>query len=72
MFSMPGTTEMLVIGGMGLLIFGKRLPGVARAIGSTFVEFKKGLGGVTEEIESVQKGIKEIKQDTKKALEDKK
>jgi len=45
---MPGWWEMAIIGVIGLLIFGKRLPEVGRGI----VEFKKGLAGVDEEVEA--------------------
>jgi sec-independent protein translocase protein TatA len=43
--SMPGTTEWLVIGVVALLIFGKRLPEVARSLGKGVNEFKKGIKG---------------------------
>lgn len=50
-FQMPGLTEWLVIGAIGLLFFGKRLPEVGRSLGKGIVEFKKGLKGIDEEIE---------------------
>jgi sec-independent protein translocase protein TatA len=49
--SLPGNTEWLVIGIFALLIFGKRLPEVARSLGKGVVEFKKGLRGLEEEVE---------------------
>jgi sec-independent protein translocase protein TatA len=50
MFSLPGATEWLVIAIVGLLIFGKRLPEVARNLGRTVVEFKKGIRDMQEEV----------------------
>jgi sec-independent protein translocase protein TatA len=49
-FSMPGTQEWLVIAVVALLIFGKRLPEVARSLGKGIVEFKKGLADVEDEV----------------------
>jgi sec-independent protein translocase protein TatA len=46
-----GPTELIVIGVVGLLIFGNRLPQVGRSLGKGIVEFKKGLKGVEDEIE---------------------
>jgi sec-independent protein translocase protein TatA len=47
----PGPFEMMLIAGFGLLIFGKRLPEVARGLGKSVVEFKKGLNSVEDSIE---------------------
>lgn len=49
---MPGGAEWIVIAAFGLLLFGKRLPEVGRSLGKGIVEFKKGLKGVEEEIET--------------------
>jgi sec-independent protein translocase protein TatA len=43
--------EIIIIGGAGLLIFGRNLPGVARSLGKSLVEFKKGFKGLEDEIE---------------------
>ncbi len=48
--SMPGGWEWIIIGLFGLLLFGKRLPDVGKSLGRSIVEFKKGLKGVEEEI----------------------
>ena len=47
---MPGPFEMILLAGLGLLIFGRRLPEVGRSIGQTVVQFKKGLNEVGEEM----------------------
>lgn len=49
--AMPGVTEWIIIGALGLLIFGKRLPEVGRSLGKGIVEFKKGLKGIDDDIE---------------------
>ena len=54
---MPGVTEWIIIGAIGLLIFGKRLPEVGRSLGKGIVEFKKGLKGIDEEIEQVDRRV---------------
>ena len=42
-FGMMGGWEWLVIGGVALLFFGNRIPGMARSLGQGIVEFRKGL-----------------------------
>ena len=48
-FFAPGPTELLVIGGIVLLLFGSRLPGVMRSLGRSIVEFKKGVKGIEDD-----------------------
>ena len=47
-----GPTEIIIIGGVALLLFGKRLPEIARSAGKAVVSFKKGLREVEEDIDS--------------------
>jgi sec-independent protein translocase protein TatA len=49
---MPGGAEWIIIAAIGLLLFGKRLPEVGRSLGKGIVEFKKGLKGVEDEVET--------------------
>jgi sec-independent protein translocase protein TatA len=48
-----GPLEMLIVMGLAVLLFGKRLPEVARSLGRGIVEFKKGLNGVADELDDV-------------------
>lgn len=49
---MPGGMEWIVILVIGLLLFGRRLPDVARSVGKSIVEFKKGIKDVSSDIEA--------------------
>jgi sec-independent protein translocase protein TatA len=46
--SMPGGVEWIIIGLIALLLFGKRLPGVAKSLGQAMHELKSGLGGAPD------------------------
>ena len=46
-----GPMEMLIVMGIAVLLFGKRLPEVGRSLGKGIVEFKKGLSGVGDEFD---------------------
>jgi sec-independent protein translocase protein TatA len=45
-----GMAEVLVIVAVGLLLFGNKLPQLARSLGKTIVEFKKEASGITEDL----------------------
>jgi len=45
-----GPMELLIIGGIVLLLFGNRLPSVMRSLGRGIVEFKKGVSGVEDDL----------------------
>lgn len=46
MFGGAGMWEMAIVGVIALLLFGKRLPEVARSLGQGLMEFKKGMSGI--------------------------
>jgi sec-independent protein translocase protein TatA len=48
----PGPTEMIIILVIAVLLFGRRLPEVGRSLGKGIVEFKKGVRGIEDEVES--------------------
>jgi sec-independent protein translocase protein TatA len=45
-----GMAEVLIIVAVGLLLFGNKLPQLARSLGKTIVEFKKEASGITEDL----------------------
>ncbi len=53
---LPGGTELIVILLFGLLFFGRRLPDVARSLGKSVVEFKKGIRDIKDEVDSAGDG----------------
>ncbi|MEN6386313.1 MAG: twin-arginine translocase TatA/TatE family subunit [Phycisphaerales bacterium] len=46
-----GWPEILVILVIALILFGRRLPEVARSMGKSLTEFKKGMNETQDEIE---------------------
>lgn len=45
----PGLPELLIVGVIILLLFGKRLPDAMRSLGRSVVEFKKGVRSTDED-----------------------
>ena len=55
-----GTTELMLITGIALLLFGgKKLPEMMKGMGQGVKEFKKGMHEVSEPMEDVKEVIKE-------------
>jgi sec-independent protein translocase protein TatA len=48
---------LLVLGALAVLLFGERLPEVAKSFGKGFMELKKGVHGIQQEIESAVKSV---------------
>src|SRR5258708_40221648 len=46
-----GGGEIVVLLVLGVLLFGRKLPELGRSVGKTFVEFKKGVKGMEDEVE---------------------
>jgi sec-independent protein translocase protein TatA len=57
-----GTTELIVIAIIVLVLFGTRLPKVMRSLGQGVVEFKKGVQGIEDAADEPVKG-RESRQD---------
>lgn len=51
-FLIPGHYEWIILLILGLLIFGRRLPEVGRSLGRGIVEFKRGIKGIDDEIDT--------------------
>jgi len=51
MFPNLGPMELMIVMGIAVLLFGKRLPEVGRSLGKGIVEFKKGLNGVSDDLD---------------------
>jgi len=60
---LPGGWEWIIILVVALLIFGKRLPDIARSIGKSLTEFKKGVREAKETKDQIKEDIEEVKND---------
>lgn len=52
LFGGIGHWELLIIGVVMLLLFGRRLPEVGRSLGQGITQFKKGLKDVTDDVDT--------------------
>ena len=59
-----GPLEIALVAMAALLLFGKRLPELARSLGKGVTEFKKGLSNVEDEVEKPLKDSGDEDKDT--------
>jgi sec-independent protein translocase protein TatA len=46
-----GTQEIMLLLVLGVLLFGRNLPGLGRSLGKTVTEFKRGVKGLEDDVE---------------------
>ena len=59
-FWTPGPLELIIILVIAVLLFGRRLPEIARGLGKSMTEFKKGINEVEETKDELVNDVKEM------------
>jgi len=62
-FWTPGPLELIIILVIAVLIFGRRLPEIARSIGKSLTEFKKGVREAKDTKDELVNDVSKIKDD---------
>jgi sec-independent protein translocase protein TatA len=65
-FWTPGPFELLVILIIAVLLFGRRLPEIARGLGKSMTEFKKGIREAEETKDELVNDVRKIGDDVAK------
>jgi sec-independent protein translocase protein TatA len=60
---LPGGWEWMIVLVVALLIFGRRLPEVARGLGKSLTEFKKGLNEAKDTTDELVDDVRKVKDD---------
>ena len=59
-FWTPGPVELIIILVIAVLLFGRRLPEIARGLGKSLTEFKKGVNEVEETKDELVNDVKKV------------
>jgi sec-independent protein translocase protein TatA len=59
-FWTPGPLELAIIAIVALLLFGRRLPEIARNIGKSMTEFKKGINEAKETKDEIVRDVRKV------------
>jgi len=62
-FWTPGPLELVIILIIAVLLFGRRLPEIARGLGKSLTEFKKGVHEVEETKDDLVSEVTKVKDD---------
>ena len=65
-FWTPGPFELIIILVIAVLLFGRRLPEIARGLGKSMTEFKKGIHEVEETKDELVNDVRKIGDDVAK------
>ncbi len=69
-FWTPGPLELVIILVVAVLIFGRRLPEIARGLGKSLTEFKKGVNEAKEVKRDIENDVDQVKDDIVKEVKD--
>ncbi|MBA7661157.1 Sec-independent protein translocase protein TatA [subsurface metagenome] len=69
-FWTPGPFELVIILIIAVLLFGRRLPEIARGLGKSLTEFKKGVHEVEETKDDLISDVTKIKDDVAEEVKD--
>jgi len=59
-FWTPGPVELIIILVIAVLLFGRRLPEIARGLGKSLTEFKKGVNEVEETKDELVNDVRKV------------
>jgi sec-independent protein translocase protein TatA len=62
-FWTPGPLELAIIAIVALLLFGRRLPEIARNVGKSMTEFKKGINEAKETKDEIVSDVRKVSDD---------
>jgi len=69
-FWTPGPFELVIILIIAVLLFGRRLPEIARGLGKSLTEFKKGVHEVEETKDDLVSDVTKIKDEVAEEVKD--
>jgi sec-independent protein translocase protein TatA len=69
-FWTPGPLELAIIAIVALLLFGRRLPEIARNIGKSMTEFKKGINEAKETKDEIVQDVRKVSDDIVEDVKD--
>ena len=69
-FWTPGPVELIIILIIAVLLFGRRLPEIARGLGKSLTEFKKGVHEIEETKDDLISDVTKIKDDVAEEVKD--